>query len=60
MSIQGNYKTPTLPPLTPPARASEKPFSTATNPVRPTSDEATLPTPVAPSGLLGNHVDTTA
>ncbi|HXZ08859.1 MAG TPA: hypothetical protein VEI25_12455 [Paraburkholderia sp.] len=59
MTIQGNYKTPTLPPLTPPAR-SERPSTTATNPVRPAADDATTPAPVAPSGLLGHHVDTTA
>lgn len=60
MTIQGNFKAPSLPSLKPATRPTGKPSGAGTTATRPTTVESSTPAPTLPTGLVGNHVDTTA
>jgi hypothetical protein len=62
MTIQGNFKPGNFAEMAPPTRATERRPTLPMRGAMPTPQSGSTGTsaPVLPSGLVGNHVDTTA
>jgi hypothetical protein len=56
MTVQNNLRSTTFPPVQQRARPTSTPETTA----RPEAEPAETTQPAQPSGLVGNHVNTTA
>jgi hypothetical protein len=60
MTIQGNFKPGNFAAMAPPTRATERRPTVPTGSAPTATPQSGTTAPTLPTGLVGNHVDTTA